>query len=280
MEIFTIPDLLVGENKGPVNILFYQRENGPDQIKLKLHYAQNMLCFMLKGVKELIDETTRYSMNNEQIGLVSSGNMLMNERVTLREEFESLLLFFSNEFLANFLKKYNIVIQDDPEEHPPVIVFPKDDYLQNFQQSMTLLRNDFNRETFRVAKMEEILLYLYEKYPSQIRGFIAKSIAKTENRPLVQVVQNHMFDNLNAQELAFLCNMSISTFKRKFTEVYDTSPGKYFVTQRMKHAVLMLRNRRRPSDIYLELGYENLSSFSREFKKFYGVPPKSYAVQN
>ncbi|MEZ4963630.1 MAG: AraC family transcriptional regulator [Saprospiraceae bacterium] len=280
MEHIKIPDFMLGDQIGPTNIFFYQREHGPDQIKLKLHYTQNMLCFMVKGVKELIDETDIYSMNNEQIGLISSGNMLMSERVTLRQEFESLLLFFSNEFLSDFLKKYDIVVKDEGEDHPPVITFPKDDYLLNFQHSMIILKNDIRKQTFKVAKMEEILLYLYEKHPDQILGFISKSITKTQNRSMVQVIQNHLFDNLNAQELAFLCNMSISTFKRKFFEVYDTSPKKYFISQKMRQAVLFLQNRQRPSEFYFDLGYENLSSFSREFKKYYGVSPTTYRPQS
>jgi hypothetical protein len=50
MEIITIPDFLLGENKDSVNIFFYLRENGPDQI----NYSQNMLCFMIRGKKEII----------------------------------------------------------------------------------------------------------------------------------------------------------------------------------------------------------------------------------
>jgi AraC-like DNA-binding protein len=280
MEIITLPDFLVGEQKNSVNIYFYQREKGPDQVKLKLNYAQNMLCFMVRGMKEIIDETDRYTMNHEQIGLVSSGNMLMTERVTLRQDFESLLLFFSNEFLSGFLKKYDISVKNRSEDHPPIIVFPKDDYLLNFQRSMKILEDDIERRNFRVAKMEEVLLYLYEKYPGQILGFISKSITKTRNRSLIRVIQNHLFDNLNSQELAFLCNMSISTFRRKFFEVYETTPKRYFVSQKMKQAVFLLQHKKRPSEIYFELGYENLSSFSMEFKKHFGVSPKRYQLQN
>lgn len=277
MKYIKIPDALVGDQKDSVNIIFYLRESGPDQIKVKLNYAQNMLCFMIKGVKEIVDENDRYKMNNEQIGLVSSGNMLMSERVTLKEEFESLLLFFSNDFLTKFLKKYEINIREQSEEHPPVMTFPKDDYLLTFQRSMKILEKDFVKKNFRLAKMEEILLYLYEKYPNSIRGFIHKAITKTQNLSVVQVTQNHLFDNLNSQELAFLCNMSLSTFRRKFQEVYDTSPKKYFVSQKMKQAIYMLQQKMRPSDFYFELGYENLSSFSKEFKKHFGVSPRSYS---
>ncbi|MCB0687661.1 MAG: helix-turn-helix transcriptional regulator [Saprospiraceae bacterium] len=277
MDIIVVPDLMIGEDKGDVNILFYKREDGPDQIKLKINYSQNMLCFMVKGTKEVMDDSDNYVINDQQIALVTSGSMLMTERVTLFQQFESLLLFFSNDFLESFLKKYQISVSDGNQDIASVISFPKDPYLNNFQESMLILRNDFNRKNFRVAKMEEVLLYLYEKYPKPVLGFISRAATKQENRSLVKVIQNHLFDNMSSQELAFLCNMSISTFRRKFLEVYQMPPKRYIIMEKMKQAAYMLRNRRKPSEIYFQLGYENLSSFSLEFKKHYGVSPTGYA---
>ena len=280
MEFFTVPDQFLVEPMSDVNILFYIRERGPDQVNLKLHYSQNMLCFMIHGVKNIIDESQKYSMNNEQIGLVTAGNMLMTERVTLRQEFESLLLFFSNEFLTKFIQKYDIRLDEKSSDStPPVITFPKDEYLQTFQKSMKLLEMDFKNAYFRLAKIEEVLLYLLNKYPGEMACFINNAITKSQNNAITHVVQNHKFSNLKSEELAFLCNMSLSTFKRKFFEVYQTSPKKYMIVEKMKKARMLLLHNQRPSDIYYELGYENLSSFSLEFKKHYGVAPSLYPAQ-
>lgn len=280
MNGLQIPNALLGEDIDDLNIFFYLREKGPDQIKLKLHYTQNMFCFMLKGVKEIINDRERFSMNDEQIGLVPSGNMLMNERVTLKKEFESLLLFFSNAYLSEFLSKFNVELTDLSMDQSAIITFPKDEYLLNFQRSMKLLEENFSKKHFRLAKMEELLLYLLEKYPQKTKGFLALSIAKEKHFSLSQVVQSHKFKNLNTVELAFLCNMSLSTFKRRFKELYKTSPKKYLIAARMNKAKQLLKVNKRPSEIYFELGYENLSSFSNEFKKHFGIPPKAYQVQS
>ncbi|MDW3647151.1 MAG: AraC family transcriptional regulator [Bacteroidia bacterium] len=280
MNGLQIPNALLGEDIDDLNIFFYLREKGPDQIKLKLHYTQNMFCFMLKGVKEIINDRERFSMNDEQIGLVPSGNMLMNERVTLKKEFESLLLFFSNAYLSEFLAKFNVELTDLPIDQSAIITFPKDEYLLNFQRSMKLLEENFSKKHFRLAKMEELLLYLLEKYPQKTKGFLALSIAKEKHFSLSQVVQSHKFKNLNTVELAFLCNMSLSTFKRRFKELYKTSPKKYLIAERMNKAKQLLKVNKRPSEIYFELGYENLSSFSNEFKKHFGIPPKAYQLQS
>ncbi len=102
MDIIALPDYFVRGQKEPVTIYFYEREHGPDQIKLKLKYTQNMLCFMVKGIKEVMDENNRYTINDQQIGLLTSGSMLMTERVTLFHDFESLLLFSQMNFCQTF----------------------------------------------------------------------------------------------------------------------------------------------------------------------------------
>ena len=277
MQILTIPDVLLGDQMQDLNIIFYRRENGPDQVKLKLNYSQNMFCFMIEGKKELIDDQKRFMLDDQQIGLVSTGHMLMTERVTLKQE---LLLFFSNDFLSKFLLKYNINLSDNMESFVPVTAFPKDEYLLNFQKSMKLLQKDFGNPHFKTAKIEEVLLYLLEKYPDNAKAFISGVLKNVQNNALAGVINNHKYDNLSSEELAFLCNMSLSTFKRKFYDLFKTSPKKYVLEEKMKKAEQLLRHNKRPSEIYFQLGYENLSSFSLQFKKHFGIAPSLYFVQD
>nr|WP_283770027.1 AraC family transcriptional regulator [Mucilaginibacter sp. Bleaf8] len=49
----------------------------------------------------------------------------------------------------------------------------------------------------------------------------------------------------------------------------------------MEKAAPMLRNTGlNSSEIYLDLGYENLSSFIQSFKQVYGMKPKQYQLDN
>ncbi len=280
MNTLPIPDLLLGDKLDTVNIFFYLRSRGPDQLKLKLDYKQNMICFMIKGRKEIVDDQDRYEMSETQIGLVPKGKVLMNERVTLRQEFESLLMFFTNDVLRDFLAKYDIEIPAESSTDPAVITFPKDPYLKNFQDSMKILEKDFVKRQFRQTKMEELLLYLIEKYPDRTKRFLGTMLKEGEPNSLQQVVQNHKFTNLTTADMAFLCNMSLSTFKRKFQAAYHTSPKKYVIAEKMKKAAQLLQGHKKPSEIYFDLGYENLSSFSNEFKKHFGTRPSSYQIQS
>ena len=71
--------------------------------------------------------------------------------------------------------------------------------------------------------------------------------------------------------------MSVSTFKRKFEKHYTESPVKWFQNKRLEYAHhLLYKQQKSSSEIYLEVGYENLSSFIQAYKSKYGVTPKQH----
>nr|WP_281064986.1 AraC family transcriptional regulator [Asticcacaulis solisilvae] len=87
----------------------------------------------------------------------------------------------------------------------------------------------------------------------------------------------HWQNGLSQEELAFLCHMSLSTFKRRFQAVYDMSPGQWLHRRRLDYAAHLLKvERRKASDIYFDVGFATLSSFTQSFKSHYGVTPKAY----
>lgn len=91
-------------------------------------------------------------------------------------------------------------------------------------------------------------------------------------------VENNKYKKLTIHELAFLANMSESTFKRLFKKHFNCSPATYFKNMRLDFASSILRNgSQRPSDIWDEIGYESHSSFSQAFKKKFGKSPYNYA---
>jgi AraC-like DNA-binding protein len=65
--------------------------------------------------------------------------------------------------------------------------------------------------------------------------------------------------------------MSISTFKREFEKCYSDSPMK-FQNKRLETCALPNSSRtKKMHQIYLDIGYENLSSFIQAYKIKYGI---------
>ncbi|MFT5599779.1 MAG: AraC-like DNA-binding protein [Flavobacteriales bacterium] len=79
-----------------------------------------------------------------------------------------------------------------------------------------------------------------------------------------EVIQQNIYSNLSVSELAKLCNMSLSSFKSKFAEVYKVSPIKWFLKIKLEKASELLKNKNdRIFHIAIEVGFESWSTFNR-----------------
>lgn len=89
--------------------------------------------------------------------------------------------------------------------------------------------------------------------------------------------ENYMFD-LTMEDIASFTGRSLSTFKRDFQKISNLSPQKWLIHKRLEAAHEMLREKKKQvTDVYMEVGFKNLSHFSSAFKKQYGVSPSNFS---
>lgn len=80
--------------------------------------------------------------------------------------------------------------------------------------------------------------------------------------------------NLTLEKFGYLTGRSLTTFKRDFKKAFNSSPQKWIIQKRLELAHYQLSEKgRKPKDLYLEIGFENLSHFSFAFKKHFGYAP-------
>ena len=98
-------------------------------------------------------------------------------------------------------------------------------------------------------------------------------INKTED-----YIEQHLKQPISLSDLANNANLSEFHFHRIFTK-YSTETVNEFITRfKLERAAIFLRDNPRTSiiDIALEYGYNGPSSFSRSFKKHFGISPLKY----
>ena len=80
------------------------------------------------------------------------------------------------------------------------------------------------------------------------------------------------------KELADSANMSPSKLKRLFRQIFGNSIFNYYQEFRMKEAARLLKEGNLSvSDVGYQLGFTNLSHFSRVFNEHIGMKPKQYS---
>ncbi|EHJ48910.1 transcriptional regulator, AraC family [Solidesulfovibrio carbinoliphilus subsp. oakridgensis] len=86
----------------------------------------------------------------------------------------------------------------------------------------------------------------------------------------------NFYQPCNVEQLAGSVNMSTSAFHRAFKDVTSLSPIQYLKKVRLNKAKsLLAEDGLRASDAARQVGYESVSQFTREFKRYFGASPTS-----
>lgn len=275
MKIITLPDELNIESLQPIQIFDYCSSKEIAKQQIILH--QNTFSFLIDGNKEVVFDNSTLSIDNSKFLIMKSGHCLMTEKLSVIRNYRSVLLFFSNETLLKFIRE-NELNRNKLSEFKSVYSFKYDEFIHRFVASLldiSKLSKSIQKRMLEV-KFEEVILYLIEIYGTDFLFSLAEK-SNALSQKFIQTVETNWMNKLTLKELAFLCNMSVSSFKREFEKNYAESPIKWFQNKRLEYAHhLLYKEQKSSSEIYFEVGYENLSSFIQAYKSKYGITPKQH----
>ncbi|MFI5137820.1 MAG: helix-turn-helix domain-containing protein [Sphingobacteriales bacterium] len=153
--------------------------------------------------------------------------------------------------------------------------------LKSFLDSINYLLDNpsLADENMIVNKLKELLLLLSKsEKAASINAFVSSLFVPYEYS-FNKIIQQNLYSNLSLDELAHLCNSSLATFKRKFTELYNESPAKYILLKKLEKSSELLQIKSIPiADIAYECGFETVTNFNKAFKKHFGEPPTEYRL--
>jgi AraC-like DNA-binding protein len=276
MKIITLPDEL--NLNSSLSICVYDYESTKEISKQQILLNKNTFSFLQEGKKEVFFDNSSFAIDNSQFLLMKSGHCLMTEKLSnIADYYRSILFFFSNEDVLKFIRKFEL----NPTESSKLYStysFNYDSFIKRFADSLLDISklSTAIQKNILDAKFEEIMLYLVEfKGVSFLYSIITNSYNHSQR--FIQTIESNQLNKLTIKELSFLSNMSVSTFKREFEKHFQSSPSKWFQEKRLEYSAFLLKDKsKRPSDIYEEIGYENLSNFIQAFKVKFGTTPKQY----
>ncbi|UTW65454.1 helix-turn-helix transcriptional regulator [bacterium SCSIO 12643] len=257
-----------------ISLVFYEADM--DTIKSKINFTQNVFSFLISGQKEIYNAQNPNYLSGNEFALITTPNCLMTEKKSAPSRlYKSILLFFSHSILNEFKFTHQHLIQKLASSNTQeVLTFTYDDYSHYFRSSLQLLLA--NRETLSPemlkAKFTEIMLYLLKYEPLKM-GMLLQNQQHDREFVFKTTIENNLYSHLDLEELAFLCNMSLSTFKRHFKSYYQMSPRKYFIQKRMEMAEYLLKNGERPKEVFQQAGYKTLSNFIKAYKAHFNKTP-------
>lgn len=92
-------------------------------------------------------------------------------------------------------------------------------------------------------------------------------------------VDENAASEITLARMAALADMSPFHFLRVFTQVLGVTPHQYLLRSRLRHAARLLVERDRPiTDIAYDVGFADLSNFTRTFHRFAKVSPREFRM--
>ena len=131
-----------------------------------------------------------------------------------------------------------------------------------------------------ILKLKEIILLLSQTKNAGAIQVILSQLFSPATYTFKQIIEAHLFSQVGIDELARKTNLSLSSFKREFTKLYNDSPASYIKTKRLeKAAELLLASDKRITDIAFDCGFNDLANFTKSFHDKYNITPTNYRVK-
>ncbi|QRR01380.1 helix-turn-helix domain-containing protein [Dyadobacter sandarakinus] len=283
MNTYYLPDDLLNDPSArPDEVVIRYYNSDRDSVRNRIVLNQNMINLLVSGTKTIIYPDATAVVHAGELVVLSTGNVLTSELLAGTDQFTSILFYFSNNVFNRFLIKYDHLIKGITPKagQQPFLIFQQDTFIKHFITSLKALLTNAGvlPAEVRLLRIEELLLYMLHADPERFQSI--RIITRDKQQLQIRkVVESQIGQLTTVDDLAFLCHMSTSTFKRKFGEIYQTSPQKWLLTKRLELAADLLRaSDESPASIYMKVGYQNHSSFSEAFKNHFGSTPSEYRL--
>ncbi|WP_184546502.1 AraC family transcriptional regulator [Mucilaginibacter sp. FT3.2] len=235
---------------------------------------EHVFSYQIAGSIEINDGTKTYVVNEGDFRLSKRNHLIKFIKTPPPNgEYKALSIYLDQETLRNFSIEYGLKSDRHNAEGPFIVLKPNAlyksfmDSLIPYQQSGHAIGNELQRLKLREAilillqanpELKDVLFDFSEPGKIDLEGFMNK---------------NYQF-NVELKRFAYLTGRSLATFKRDFDKIFHITPSRWLQQRRLQQARYLIKEKgRAPSEVYLELGFEDLSHFSFAFKKTYGVAP-------
>lgn len=186
-------------------------------------------------------------------------------------EFRSISIHLEQEMLRAYCMKHNLAPLPHGNNGEKVFLLPPDPFIKGYFNSLLpyFSEKHTSDDALTEVKATEALLLLQKVCPQHNEWLF--DFSEPGKIDLEAFMQQHYMYNVSMSHFARLTGRSLASFKRDFEKIFHSPPSRWLLEKRLTEAHFLIKEKgRKPSDVYLDLGFEDLSHFSFAFKKKFG----------
>lgn len=240
----------------------------------------NTLVLIISGQFTLETSGQKISMRRGEMLLIGKNQLAQITKAPLEDEnYETIVISLQEDLLRKIALEEQIDIKEK-YAGPLNILIPNNDFLQGFFQSVVpYVRNPAEHITSAMGmlKVNEAVKLLLHVMP-ELKTFLF-DFSEPYKIDLEKFMLSNFHFNIPVEEFARLTGRSLAGFKRDFQKIFGMAPRHWLQEKRLTEARHLIESKnKKPSSIYLDLGFESLSHFSHSFKKKFGKTPSEWAL--
>lgn len=258
------------------DLLFVEFKCPYDDSKSGVWWHENYFSYIIAGQSLLKTPQSEYVLQPGSCVFARKGSVLTMSQT--HEDFCELLIFVTDDFIKNVIRKYRIHLQGGTLKNLPDTIIPleiNDAIAQYFQSLLSYFSMpDPPPVNLLKLKFEELIVHVSSsKHQESLQCYFHELC--TQAKPSIKDIMNTNFSShLSLEEFARLCGRSLSGFKRAFTGIFHTTPGKWLLEKRLEYSRYLLDTTDLTVDeVCFESGFENRSHFIKVFRTRFGLTP-------
>ena len=239
---------------------------------------EHTLIYIYSGELEITEQGRKTVLHPGDCAFMRRDNQIwLQKRVREGKPYRSFVLKFTVGFLRQFYQTLNRheIPQDARRNKTSLYVMPSDrpDIRSLFESVIPYFdaATKPSEEILRMKMTEGIYAILNTDFNLYASLFDFVDPWKID---IMDFMEKNYKNELSMEEMASFTGRSLSTFKRDFKKCCDLTPQKWLIQRRLKAAHELIRKGgRKVTEICYEVGFKNLSHFSKIYKEAYGMAP-------
>lgn len=243
--------------------------------------TEHMLVYVISGELDVVGRERRRHLQRGQAYLIRRNCKAHKIEYPSPDgtPFKGLFLQLKVPMLKKTMHEYALKIDNEPRYRSasPYVMLPEHPLLTGLFKSLEhyFEVKDYPSEKLMEAKIKEVIFTLIEIEPSL--KSVLFDFAGPWKIDLEEFMEAHYMMDLDLQGFAHYTGRSLSSFKKEFEEVFCATPMRWIVRRRLEEARRLIeQEHQRPIDVYLRVGFKNLSHFSTAYKREFGYSPSEY----